>query len=81
MEGRTIGLIFFLLRRKCLVKYLIEGKIEGKRGRGRRRKPLLDELKKNGSGILNWKHQTAGRGPVARQLTPRVTSYETLVMK
>jgi hypothetical protein len=40
------------LRRNCLVKDLIERKIEGKRGRSRRRKPLLDELKKNGSGIL-----------------------------
>jgi hypothetical protein len=44
------------LRRNCHVKDLIEGKIEGKRGRGRRCKPLLDELKKNGRGILMWKH-------------------------
>ena len=44
------------LRRNCLVKDLIEGKTEGKRGRGRRRKPLLDELKKNRGGILKWKH-------------------------
>ena len=44
------------LRRNCLVKDLIEGRIEGKRGRGRRRKPLLDELKKNGRGNLMWKH-------------------------
>jgi len=44
------------LCRNCLVKDHIEGKIEEMRGRGRRRKPLLDELKKNGSGIFKWKH-------------------------
>ena len=44
------------LRRNCLVKDLIEGKIEGKRERGRRRKLLLNELKTNGSGILKRKH-------------------------
>jgi hypothetical protein len=44
------------LRRNCLVKDLIEGYREWKRGRDRRRKPLWDELKKNGSGYLKWKH-------------------------
>jgi hypothetical protein len=75
VKGRKDNWFDLFLRRKCLVKDLIEGKIEGKRGRGRRRKPLLDELKKKGSGILKWKHQTAGCGPIARQPTPRVTSY------
>jgi hypothetical protein len=44
------------LRRNCLLKDLIEGRIEGKRGRGRRRKPVLDEFKKNSRGNLMWKH-------------------------
>jgi hypothetical protein len=38
-----------MLRRNCLLKHVIEGKIEGrveiKGRRGRRRKQLLDELK------------------------------------
>jgi hypothetical protein len=38
-----------ILRRKCLLKHVTEGKIEGRievtEGRGRRRKQLLDDLK------------------------------------
>jgi len=38
-----------ILRRDCLLKHIIEGKIEGRKGvtgrRGRRRKQLLDDLK------------------------------------
>ena len=33
------------LRRNCLLKYVIDGKIEGMRRRGRRRKQLLDDFK------------------------------------
>ena len=43
-EGRLrIG---HILRRNCLLKHVIEGKIEGAGRRGRRRKQLLDTLKK-----------------------------------
>jgi hypothetical protein len=34
-----------ILRRNCLLKHIIEGKIEGKRRSGRRCKHLLDDLK------------------------------------
>jgi hypothetical protein len=35
-----------ILRRNCLLKHVIEGKLEGRTGRrGRRRKQLLDDLK------------------------------------
>jgi hypothetical protein len=41
-----------VLRRNCLLKHVIEGKIEGRievrRRRGRRRKQLLDDLKEKG---------------------------------
>ena len=40
-EGNWIGQI---LRRNCLQKLLIEGKIEGRRGRGRRRYDVLTDL-------------------------------------
>jgi hypothetical protein len=33
------------LRRNCLIKHIIEEKILGTRGRGRRRMQLLDDLK------------------------------------
>ena len=33
------------LRRKCLLKHIIEGKIEGTRGRERRYKQILEHLK------------------------------------
>jgi hypothetical protein len=60
-EGRNIehtvkrkkaNLIGHILHRDCLLKHVIEGKIEGKmevKGRrGRRRKQPLDDLKKSG---------------------------------
>jgi hypothetical protein len=34
----------YILRRNCFLKHVIEGKIEGMRRRGSRRKQLLDEL-------------------------------------
>jgi hypothetical protein len=37
--------IHHILRRNYLLKYVIEGKIEGKRRRGRRRKQLVYDLK------------------------------------
>jgi hypothetical protein len=41
-KGNWIG---HILRRNCLLKHVIEGKVEGKGRRGRRRKDLLDGLK------------------------------------
>jgi hypothetical protein len=43
-----------MLRRNCYVKHIVEGKIggTGRRGRRRRRKQLLDDLKeREGTGI------------------------------
>jgi hypothetical protein len=69
------------LRRNCLVKHVIEGKIEGRmevmRRRGRRRKQILDDLKKM-RGYWNFKEEALdstvwitrfgrGYGPVVRQ--------------
>ena len=72
-----------ILRRNCLLKQDIEGKIEGKmevkRRRGRRRKKLLDGLKnRRGYSHLKeealdrtvWRHRFGGGfGPVVRQNT------------
>ena len=72
-----------ILRRKCLLKQVIEGKIKGEmevaRRRGRRRKKLLDDLKdRRGYSHLNkealdrtmWRHRFGGGfGPVVRQNT------------
>jgi hypothetical protein len=47
---RKASWIGHLLRRKCLLKHVIQGKLEGRiemmGRRGRRRKQLLDDLKK-----------------------------------
>ena len=49
IRKRTANWIGHILRRNCLLKQVIEGKIKGEmqvaRIRGRRRKKLLDELK------------------------------------
>jgi hypothetical protein len=70
-----------ILCRNCLLKHVIEGKIEGRRevtgGRGKRRKQLLDDLKKKG-GYLKYKQEALDRilertgfgrgyGPIVRQ--------------
>ena len=48
-KRRTANLICHILRRNCLLKYIIEGKIEEgievTERQGRRRKQLLDDLK------------------------------------
>jgi hypothetical protein len=50
MKRRKANGIGHILRRNCLLKHVFEGKIEGRievKGRlGRRRKQLLDDLKK-----------------------------------
>jgi len=72
-----------ILRRNCLLKQVIEGKIKGDmevaRRRGRRRKKLLDDLKdRRGYSHLKeealdrtiWRHRFGGGfGPVVRQNT------------
>ena len=70
-----------ILRRNCLLKQVIEGKIKGEmevtRRRGRRRKKLLDYLKDSRvysylkEEVLDrnmWRHRFGGGfGPVVRQ--------------
>ena len=70
-----------ILRRNCLLKQVIEGKIEMEvtRRRGRRRKKLLDDLKdRRGYSHLKeealdrtmWRNRFGGvSGPVVRQNT------------
>ena len=72
-----------ILRRNCLLKQVIEGKINGEmevaRRRGRRRTKLLDDLKdRRGYSHLKgealdrtiWRHRFGGGfGPVVRQNT------------
>jgi hypothetical protein len=43
---RKANLTGHILRRNCLPKHIIERKISGTRRRGRRRKQLLDDLRK-----------------------------------
>ena len=56
--------ILHILRRNCLVKQIIEGKIKGQievtRRRGRRRKKLLDDLKDR-TGYCQLKEETLDR--------------------
>ena len=80
---RKANWIGHILRRKCLLKQVIEGKIKGEmevaRRRGRRRKKLLDDLKdRRGYSHLKeealdgtmWRHRFGGGfGPVVRQNT------------
>jgi hypothetical protein len=51
IKRRKANWIGHILRRNCLLKHVIEGKVEGRiemtRRRGRRRKQLLDDLKEN----------------------------------
>ena len=80
---RKANWICHILRRNCLLKQVIEGKIKGemevKRRRGRRRKKLLDDLKdRRGYSHLKeealnrtvWRNRFGGGfGPVVRQNT------------
>ena len=68
-----------ILRRNCLLKHVIEGKIKGEMEVARRRKKLLVDLKdKRGYSHLKeeavdrtiWRHRFGGGfGPVVRQNT------------
>jgi hypothetical protein len=81
IRKRKVNLIGHILRRNCLLKQVIEGKIKGEievtRRRGRRRKKLLDDLKDR-IGYCHLKEEALdntmwrnrfrrGYGPVVRQ--------------
>ena len=54
-----------ILRRKCLVKYAIKGNIEGTGRRGRRRKQLVDDLRKRADTVnRKRKHLTTLCGEI-----------------
>ena len=83
IRKRKANWIGHILRRNCLLKQVIEGKIKGemevRRRRGKRRKKLLDDLKdRRGYSRLKeealnrtmWRnHFGRGFGPVVRQNT------------
>ena len=83
IRKRKANWIGHIVRRNCLLKQVIEGKIKGEmevaRRRGRRRKKLLDDLKdRRGYSHLKeesldrtmWRHRFGGGfGPVVRQNT------------
>jgi len=83
IRKRKANWIGYILRRNCLLKQVIEGKIKGEmevaRRGGRRRKKLLDDLKDR-RGYSHLKEEALGRtiwrrrfgegfGPVVRQNT------------
>jgi hypothetical protein len=78
MRRRKANWIGHILRRNCLLKHIIEGKIRGKRRRGRRRKQLLDDLKEarrywnskeEAQDRILWRTQFGrGYGHVAKQI-------------
>ena len=83
IRKRKANWIGHILRRNCLLKQVIQGKIKGEmeveRRRGRRRKKLLDDLKDRGGYSLlkeetldhtMWRYRFGGGfGPVVRQNT------------
>ena len=86
IRKRKANWIGHILRRNCLLKQVIEGKIKGEmevtRRRRRRRKKLLDDLKDR-TGFSNLKEEFLDRtmwrnrfgrdaGPVVRQITERM---------
>jgi len=83
IRKRKANWIGHILRRNCLLKQFIEGKIKGEievtRRRGRRRKKLLDDLrerrgyshlKEEALDYIRWRNRFGGGfGPVVRQNT------------
>jgi hypothetical protein len=81
IKRRKANWIGHILRRNCLLKHVIEGKLEGRievmRIQGRRRKQLLDDLKKTrrywklkeeALDRIVWRTRFGrGYGPVVRQ--------------
>jgi hypothetical protein len=78
IKMRKVNWISHLLRMSCLLKHVIEGKIEGRievTGRqGRRYKQPLDDLKENKS-YWKLKVQALGRAVWNRLWTCRKTDY------
>ena len=83
IRKRKVNWIGHILRRNCLLKQVIEGKIKGEievtRRQGRRPKKLLDDLKDR-RGYYHLKEEALGRtmwrnrfgrgfGPLVRQIT------------
>jgi hypothetical protein len=77
IKRRNANWIGHILRRNCLLKHVIEGKLEGTERRGIRRKQLLDDLKET-RGYWKLKEEALNRsvrktrfgrgyGPVVRQ--------------
>jgi hypothetical protein len=79
IRRRRANWIGHILRRNCLLKHVIEGKIRGTKRRGKRHKQLLDDLKEarrfwklkdEVQDRTLWRTQFGrGCGPVARQTT------------
>jgi hypothetical protein len=79
MRRSKVNWIGHILHSNCLIKHVVEGKIEGKRRRSRRRKLLLDEqkgkrrylyLKEEALDCTLWRTRFGiGYGPVARKAT------------
>jgi hypothetical protein len=83
IKRRKANWIGHILRRNCLLKHVIEGKLEGRTEvtgrRGRRRKQMLDglkekrrywELKEEALDRTLWRSRFGrGYGPVVRQTT------------
>ena len=79
IRKRKANLIGHILRRNCLLKQVIEGRIKGEMEVTRRRKKLLDDLKdRRGYSHLKevaldrtiWRNRfRGGFGPVVRQNT------------
>jgi hypothetical protein len=77
IKRRKANLMGHILRRNCLLKHIIDGKIRETRRRGRRCKQLLNELKEarrywkmkeEAQDRTLWRTQFGrGYGPVARQ--------------
>ena len=85
IKRRKDSWIGHFLRRNCLLKHVIEGKIEVTSRRRRRRKQLLDERKEK-RGYWEMKEEAPARtvwrtrfgrgyGPVIRQTTGRMNEW------
>jgi hypothetical protein len=79
IRRRKANWVGHILRRNCLLKHIIEGKISGTRRQGRRRKQLLDDLKEarrswrlkeEAQDRTLWRTQfVRSYGPIARHTT------------
>ena len=82
ISKRKANWIGHILRRNCLIQWVIEGKIKGRievtGRRGRRRRKLLDDIKER-RGYPHLREEALDRtvwrarfGPVVRQTTERM---------